>query len=117
MSEQIVTPETNRPENQECYRYLCPACGSDDLEVAISVWARLQQYGQGEYSTFTDEARNGDHEWDDNSGMACRTCDHGGNVDAFDNPDFEEGPGPCLTCGTQCDDEGICPNEASHVPC
>lgn len=29
----------------------------------------------------------------------------------------EDVPGFCLACGTQCDDEGICPNEANHVPC
>ncbi len=55
----------------------CPKCGSDEyLEVVFKGTARLTSQG-------TEDI--GDHEWDQESYMACAHCGHDGNVRDFDS--------------------------------
>ena len=57
----------------------CPACGSTNLDVQVSVWAKLTQTpekDENEFETDVDAARDHDHEWDGDSPMNCRDCDH-----------------------------------------
>ena len=69
----------------------CPKCGSADLDVRVSVWARLDQtFGalgadpkENEFSTLVDEGRCSDHEWDEGSPMSCRTCPYEGVAGDF----------------------------------
>jgi hypothetical protein len=59
--------------------YRCPKCGSTDLDVTALIDVRLYQdedeeTGEVEFETDYGEARNNDHEWDENSTMTCRQC-------------------------------------------
>jgi len=57
----------------------CPKCGaSDRLNIAATVWVRLSLDG-----TDATEAENGDHEWDKNSAIVCRSCGQSGTVASF----------------------------------
>lgn len=57
----------------------CPKCTRDDqLDIAAAVWVRLCPDG-----TDAHESEDGDHEWNEHSGIICRACGHGGNVSDF----------------------------------
>lgn len=51
-------------------KYACPCCGSVDLRVVIEVWADLCQSPDN----FETEINDGDHAWDHDSTMQCKTC-------------------------------------------
>lgn len=48
----------------------CPMCGSEQLEIAISQWARVQFYGDGGHEVLDTF---GDLEWLDRSRAVCPT--------------------------------------------
>jgi hypothetical protein len=54
--------------------YICPKCGSIELEVVVEVWATLIQTHDN-FETDTSTPDDASHEWDDNSLMRCRDCD------------------------------------------
>lgn len=71
-------------------KYKCPKCGrADQLDIYVSVWMRLVQDDADNIQTDADLAGEHDHEWDDNSGMICRACGHGDNVDKFETREGE----------------------------
>lgn len=63
-------------------RYHCPKCGSRNLDVCISTWARLVEHDD-HLETDLDEAMSHDHEWDGDSAMLCRECSHSGKASDF----------------------------------
>lgn len=65
-------------------KYRCPKCGSTDLDVNISCWARLYQDDEDVTGTVPDEAECGDHEWDESSQMVCTDCGHGDHSKEFE---------------------------------
>jgi hypothetical protein len=57
----------------------CPKCGSsDEIDVSAHIWARITEEG-----TDTDLAKDGNHEWDDDSHARCAACSHSGKVTDF----------------------------------
>lgn len=58
-------------EEEEGPAWACPQCGSKNLSVMVTVSANLTQSGDN-YETDP----NGDHEWDGDSLMTCRECQH-----------------------------------------
>lgn len=57
----------------------CPKCGNtDEIDVSARIWARLTEEG-----TDTDLAKDGHHEWDDDSPARCAACSHSGKVTDF----------------------------------
>ncbi len=50
-------------------RWVCPHCGSTDLQVSVQAWATLTQYSDN----IVTEA-SGDEEWDSDSTMNCLEC-------------------------------------------
>lgn len=57
----------------------CPHCGEDDeIDVQAKIWVRLVCDG-----TDIDESASGDHEWEDDSAVACRGCGHEATVKEF----------------------------------
>lgn len=52
------------------FRYLCPCCGSRNLEVNICTTAKLAQRDNGEFETEITS----DHEWGGRSWMVCQNC-------------------------------------------
>ena len=64
--------------------YRCPKCGSKELEVTVSAWARLYQEGGEVTGTVTEEARCGDHDWDEDSPMMCCDCDYAATAKEFE---------------------------------
>jgi predicted RNA-binding Zn-ribbon protein involved in translation (DUF1610 family) len=63
--------------------YGCPKCGSADLQIVVEVWAKLVQKSDGTFETDLDEAECHDHEWTDNSVMACTDCGEQDIAEAF----------------------------------
>jgi len=60
----------------EQWEVRCPSCKDDtQLEVIIKTGAMLTPDG-----TDIFEAANGDHEWDDESALACHSCGWNGQV-------------------------------------
>lgn len=74
--------------------YKCPNCGaSDQIDIAATVWVRLIQSEDGsEIETDADQAEDKSHDWSEHSGVICRACGFGGNVDQFENPAAKEEP-------------------------
>lgn len=62
-------------------RWQCPKCGSLNLRVIVEIWANLIQPSDGCWETDIDD---GDHEWNENSGMTCRQCGHSTNASEFE---------------------------------
>jgi hypothetical protein len=70
--------------------FKCWKCGQEDhLGIAALVWARLIQHGpnRDQASDFETEVEDGDHEWDDDSGMRCGACGYTGKVVDFKKED------------------------------
>ncbi len=62
--------------------WICPDCGKNDhLMVTIVTTANLTQDADGD--NFETEVM-GDHEWDENSSMACGSCGNIGTVGQFE---------------------------------
>lgn len=66
--------------------YICPKCGSNNLDVVVEVWAKLiQEYGDENIRTDIEDASVGhDHEWTEKSFMRCNQCHHQGIAADFD---------------------------------
>jgi len=64
-------------------KYECPECGGTNLDVSVSVWARLLQNVSGECETDVTDGMIGDQEWGDESQMLCRDCGHCAIVATF----------------------------------
>jgi hypothetical protein len=62
--------------------YRCPNCNSDQLNVAVTVTARLLQ-DKDNFETDLDEG--GHHHWDGTSVMQCRDCGYRSVSDSFWN--------------------------------
>lgn len=59
----------------------CPGCGGDNLDVLVTVWARLSQWKEWRgrelvpvFGTDADSGHDGGHEWDEDSVMYCLDC-------------------------------------------
>lgn len=101
------------------HTYQCPACLSHEhIDICADIWVRLVQSSPDNFETDIDEAHNHDHEWDGNHGAVCQNCNFGHNVYRFETENWRpaeeaDEPGPCTTCGTQCEGDGtgavICP--------
>jgi len=77
----------------------CPKCGSDNIEVQISTWAKLIQ-SDDNVETDAYDSHNGDHEWDGDSQMYCCECDHRGKASTFSTDTLEEDEeDKCRKCG------------------
>ena len=63
-------------------RYVCPNCGSHNLEVNICATAKLVQQDDGNFETEV----TGDHEWDGNSTMVCTVCGLTDKLGRFSTP-------------------------------
>jgi hypothetical protein len=59
----------------------CPKCGSEDIDVKITAWARVSDGGA--------EVR-GEPEWDEDSDAECADCGHEGVVGDFEEEAVEE---------------------------
>jgi hypothetical protein len=68
----------------EITKYACPQCQSDELEVAVLVWAKLLQDGSGDFETDTSEPDDSSHDWDGDSAMKCSVCAHSAPAEAFE---------------------------------
>jgi hypothetical protein len=68
----------------EITKYACPQCQSDELEVAVLVWATLLQDGSGDFETDTSEPDDSSHDWDGDSRMKCVACGHSATAEAFE---------------------------------
>lgn len=90
--------EGQKPQTASTGVWRCPKCKSDDLDVQINTWARLDQAqlqdGSSDFSTNANEGQVNDHEWDRDSGMQCRDCGHTATVIEFEADIFE-----CQNCG------------------
>lgn len=86
--------EPKKPLSTSAWR--CPKCHSDNLDIEIVTWARLNQNPgcPDDFSTDADDGQNGDHEWDGDSGMQCRDCGHTAKVIDFEADIYE-----CQNCG------------------
>lgn len=63
----------------ETWGLRCPECGgSDDIDIAATVWVRLCRDG-----TDPTLAACGDHEWGDDSSASCDGYGHQATVSAF----------------------------------
>jgi hypothetical protein len=68
--------------------YKCPKCGSyDEIDIQVSVWARLIQHGEDDFETDTDESDDGSHDWDGMSGARCAACSESGDLCGFETED------------------------------
>lgn len=63
--------------------YLCPTCRASDLDVSVTMWARLIQDGD-DFQTLDGECEDGSHEWTSTSLMRCRDCGYTGIADDFE---------------------------------
>jgi hypothetical protein len=61
----------------------CPKCSSDNLDVAITTWAKLRQGPGDEFCTDPTGSKRGDQEWNEMSAMLCRDCGNECTVSAF----------------------------------
>jgi hypothetical protein len=68
----------------EITKYACPQCQSEELEVAVLVWATLTQEGNGDFETDTSEPDDSSHDWDNGSRMKCSVCAHSATAEAFE---------------------------------
>ncbi len=60
---------------REIHHLACPGCGSDEsLQIQFTTMADLSAYGS---------ETTGDHEWQDDSFIRCRACNHTGAVKDF----------------------------------
>lgn len=68
--------------NTNCLKGLqCPNCGSlGPFRIAAKSWFMV-------YDSGTDN--HGDVEWDNNSAVICRACDHEGTIKSFDRPSMK----------------------------
>ena len=67
-----------------CFDLRCPKCGNtDEIDVSASVWARVTDEG-----TDTDLAKDGGHEWGDDSSARCAACGHFGKVTGFRQDEY-----------------------------
>lgn len=67
-----------------CFDLRCPKCGtSDEIDVSASIWARVTAEG-----TDPNLAKDGDHEWGDDSSARCAACGHFGKVTAFRQDEY-----------------------------
>lgn len=65
-------------------RWRCPRCHRDEnLSVVVTTMMRLQQFDDDTFSTGEYDKFSGDHEWDNNSLMVCRDCEHSGKAEDF----------------------------------
>ena len=65
--------------------YKCPKCGSyDEIDIRISVWARLIQHGEDDFETDTSEPDDGSQYWDDASTARCTACSESGELYEFE---------------------------------
>ena len=71
-------------------RFKCPECGGLDMDVAVSAWARVTSNSNDNVETDITNALNGDQEWDGDSHMQCRDCDHQGVVNDFERDQQED---------------------------
>ena len=67
----LSLPNGDLTLEEEGPAWVCPQCGSKKLSVVVTVSADLTQSGD---NFETDP--NGDHEWDGDSLMTCRECQH-----------------------------------------
>lgn len=69
--------------NTNCLKgVMCPGCGhTDNFEFLVGVWVPVDDDG-------TDNLLNHDVEWDDNSMVACGSCDHREQLANFKQPGF-----------------------------
>lgn len=100
-------------------QFKCPTCGdTTNIDVDATVRVRILQDEDGNYETDADASEDGSHDWDDNSLARCAGCGYVGIIETFQ---VANGPGLCVTCGTQCearpDLSVICPKcEAAEPP-
>jgi hypothetical protein len=67
-----------------CFDLRCPKCGnSDEIDVSASIWARVTDQG-----TDPDLAKDGSHEWDDDSPARCAACGHSGKMTSFRQDEY-----------------------------
>jgi hypothetical protein len=67
-----------------CFDLRCPKCGnSDQIDVSSSIWARVTDEG-----TDPDLAKDGGHEWGDDSPARCAACGHSGKVTGFRQDEY-----------------------------
>jgi hypothetical protein len=67
-----------------CFDLRCPKCGNtDEIDVSASVWARVTEDG-----TDTDLAKDGGHEWGDDSSARCAACGHFGKITGFRQDEY-----------------------------
>jgi hypothetical protein len=68
--------------------YKCPKCGSyDEIDIRVSVWARLIQHEEDDFETDTDESDDSSHDWDEMSGARCAACSESGDLHEFETED------------------------------
>jgi hypothetical protein len=62
----------------------CPKCGNThEIDVSASIWARITEDG-----TDTDLAKDGGHEWDNDSPARCAACAHSSKVIDFRHNEY-----------------------------
>lgn len=77
--------------NENWTRYACPKCAEIDLDVHVLTFARMTFDENGEVDgTDTTESQDGNHEWNEDSIMACRACGHTAKASEFEQPEPDE---------------------------
>lgn len=76
------------------YPFVCPSCGSHNLQVSCEITCAIVQEGDGDFET---RPVNGDYYFDSRSFTACWDCEYEGEVRDFEVPNtpIEENPHDC----------------------